>query len=181
MDPLMTEIDPSTLDFTIMYESILDLFKAKSVDGCYDCAIVQSGNQLNLINNHCAYENLIGGGDMRTFHDLLENELHEFFENIVVFFGKNDERTQKRRMMEYDRLITRKLCKRAPFRRNLMIFLDGELASCYNSVERAFLEKYQDVTTRQKMIAASIKNYIYRTFYIYEYCSDRYGLGNTLN
>lgn len=178
MDP--PYLSNSILDFTILRESILNLFETNSENKFYNCAIVQGGNHLNITNNHFAYENTIGGGDMKNFHDLLENELLEFFEEFGEWFDISDERRKKRRLMEYDRLITGKLCKRVSFRRNLMIFLDGELASCFDSSKKEFLEKYQDVTTRQKMIAASIKNYIYRSFYIYEYCSDYFGLGNTL-
>lgn len=164
----------ANLDFSIMYESILNLFERDSSDRNFNCAHALGGNHINVMNNHCAYLLTIGEEDQENFYKLVQKELHSFLISgkFAEYFNTSDEKINKRRLTEYDKLITRKLCKRGPFKRNLMLFLDGELFACWNTEEKQYHEKYRDPRNRQKLMISAIKNYIHRTFYIYEYCSE---------
>lgn len=165
------------LTFSILTESMLNLFeidkKNKETDGgSYNCAYIYGKTQYSINNYHLTYEKFFGGGDMENFRNLLKQELDKFFVNFEKYFHTDDDRINKRRLFVYEKLVNRKLCRRGPFKRDFLSFLDGELYACYDMNIGDFFEKYKDITVRQNLLFASAKNFIYRTFYIYEHCPE---------
>lgn len=165
----------ASLEFTILKEAILSLFNLTfSLHGyIYNYADLQAGMRAHNFKKIMNILLINAVGNVESFCELLRIELDRFFDVFPEYFTTGDERLIDRRFYEYKRLIQeRKLCKRKFFKRDLIDFIKLDLAVCYEKNSNKFLEKYKDVSTRQKIVLASIKNFIFRTFLINEYCSE---------
>lgn len=164
--------DMEALSFAVLKISILSLFdETFSLHGpVYNyadlLASIGSHNFKNVMNKLLKH----AIGDVEIFRERLKIELNQFFIDFHKYFQTDNERMNERRFNEYKKLILdRQFCKRKCFKRELIKFIRSDLYTCYVKNSNQFSDQYKDVSKRQKVVLASIKNFIYRTFLINEY------------
>lgn len=159
--------------FEILSKSILSLFELEPIyDRYYMCEkILDADDKYFFIGSLTRLTSFIG--EIDDFHKWLQPKLNDFFEDFDKHFFTTNDRMNRRRLIAYDSIIKFKLCKRLPFKKQMMRELDLDIESFIKYAEEVYgdytyFEEAGAEEDRRLLFFSCIKNYVHRLFFISE-------------
>lgn len=153
----------TSLSFSPLLNSILQLFQRKSPTDDYNCIYYLYGNDIMHDVNNRLFTNFLG--DIGEFHNWLQPRLIKFFETFGNNFCTKDKRKNRRRTYEYERIVKKKLCNRKAFKIKIARNLKADICSV-GCDEKFGGQSAGREEKRRILLLNSIKHHIYRKFQI---------------